>query len=139
MSNSTHTPPTQAELDGWKFKYLSLPDGLRLIAEVERLRADLINIRECHEKPCSWCGSLLHHADKCTDQRRFPRDAIGRAISKDCPKCGYGKLEYAGNGFWTCNGLMDPENPQKELEACDFVHEDGTANIKTVCPGDVER
>jgi hypothetical protein len=34
-----HTPTTQAELDEWKAGELTLKDGLRLIAEVERLTA----------------------------------------------------------------------------------------------------
>lgn len=53
-----------------------------------------------------------------------PRDASGRFVPKECPVCG-GTLEYEGHGVWACDGLVDPEDPSKELECCPFDHFDG--------------
>lgn len=54
-----------------------------------------------------------------------PYDERGRAISCDCPKCGYGRLQYTRFKTWECDGLMDPEDVNKELQPCTFVHFDG--------------
>ncbi len=61
-------------------------------------------------------------------ERCGPYDNRGRKVSRECPQCGCGKLRFEGHGIWRCDGLMDPEDDAKELEACDFTHEDGTAN-----------
>ena len=53
-----------------------------------------------------------------------PRDNNGRFVPKKCPVCG-GTLEYEGHGVWACDGLVDPETTDKELECCPFDHFDG--------------
>lgn len=47
-------------------------------------------------------------------------------MSRNCPRCGNGTLQYEGNGFWRCDGLEDPENAAAPLQACSYTHEDGT-------------
>ena len=56
-----------------------------------------------------------------------PYDERGRMVSGNCPNldCG-GTLQDAGDGNWECDGLVDPGDPNKELEACAFSHQDGT-------------
>lgn len=56
----------------------------------------------------------------------FPRDRQGRAISRQCPVCD-GKLQFEGDGYWRCDGLVDPARDHLPLEACTYTHEDGTA------------
>ena len=47
-----------------------------------------------------------------------PRDDQGRFIPLACddPDCD-GRLMREQDG-WRCNGLVDPNNPNKELQAC---------------------
>lgn len=66
-----------------------------------------------------------------------PYDDRGRRVSKACPNpdCDgtlqpesvrdlqSGKL--IGKTLWRCNGLVDPNDPDKELQACEFSHMDG--------------
>lgn len=54
------------------------------------------------------------------------RDDRGRFVPLTCPRpnCD-GKLHYEGNGVWHCDGLVDPENPQNELQACNYVRYQG--------------
>ena len=55
-----------------------------------------------------------------------PYDEQGRKVSRDCPNpdcCG--TLQDIGNAIWECDGLVDPNDPNKELEACAFTHQDG--------------
>jgi hypothetical protein len=60
--------------------------------------------------------------------RRSPRDAAGRIIKRGpCDVCGYGNLQYEGNGIWQCDGLADPENDREELIQCPRYHFDGEA------------
>lgn len=61
-----------------------------------------------------------------TDQSP-PRDHHGRFIPVKCPdpNCGAGKLIYEGDGIWECDGLLDPENPNREFDACPYAHRDG--------------
>lgn len=47
-----------------------------------------------------------------------PRLRNGHFVGRDCPECG-GKLQPEGDGDWRCDGLIDPEDPRKELEACE--------------------
>jgi len=58
-----------------------------------------------------------------------PRDAKGRLVSRECPRCGNGTLQFEGLGVWRCDGLSDPESSEKPLEACTYSHEDGTAPV----------
>lgn len=53
-----------------------------------------------------------------------PRNAAGRYIKRECPDCGCGTLQYEGNGIWRCDGLADPGDILRELEACPFCHFD---------------
>jgi hypothetical protein len=55
-----------------------------------------------------------------------PYDERGKKVSRACPNpdC-YGTLQDMGNGNWECDGLVDPNDPNKELEACTFTHQDG--------------
>lgn len=43
-----------------------------------------------------------------------------------CPdiNCG-GTLRYEGEGHWRCDGLVDPNDENKPLLACPFVHFQG--------------
>lgn len=56
----------------------------------------------------------------------LPRDESGRFVPLDCPvpNCG-GRLVYQGYRSWECDGLIDPDDPTKELEPCVFDHIDG--------------
>lgn len=63
-----------------------------------------------------------------------PRDDKGHFVPLDCPNpfCSAGKLvyephtyTYAAGGIWRCDGLVDPDDSNKELEACTFSHCDG--------------
>ena len=56
---------------------------------------------------------------------RLPRDDKGRFVPLDCPNCGCGRLRLEDTrGVWECDGLMDPEDPSKELEVCTYAHFD---------------
>jgi len=58
--------------------------------------------------------------------RRLPRDGRGRIIKRGpCDVCGYGNLQYEGDGYWKCDGLSDPENDREELIECPRYHFDG--------------
>lgn len=54
-----------------------------------------------------------------------PYDERGRAVPRDCPVCITGKLQYEYFKCWECDGLMDPDDPHKELQCCTFNHFDG--------------
>ena len=60
---------------------------------------------------------------------RRPYDDKGHFVPTECPdpNCTPGRLVYEGNGYWRCDGLVDPNDPSKELEACDRSHRDGAA------------
>ena len=47
-----------------------------------------------------------------------PRLSNGRYASLNCPDCGYGILQPEGSG-WRCNGLVDPERADGDLEPCE--------------------
>jgi len=55
-----------------------------------------------------------------------PKDENGRYVQRQCPNpaCN-GELAPQGGGNWACNGLVDPNNSQAELEVCTFSHKDG--------------
>jgi hypothetical protein len=55
-----------------------------------------------------------------------PRDDKGRFIPTLCNQCGDGHLRHQGDRLWACDGLLDPEDPNKELEACPAYHFDGS-------------
>jgi len=55
-----------------------------------------------------------------------PYDESGRIVSVNCPNqdcCG--TLQYVGGGSWECDGLVDPGDPNKDLDACAFSHQNG--------------
>lgn len=56
----------------------------------------------------------------------MPRDENGRFVPLACPvpTCD-GTLRYQGHRSWECDGLVDPENTNRELQACTFDHLDG--------------
>ena len=56
---------------------------------------------------------------------RRPHDDKGRYVPLLCPDpdCS-GMLKLEGD-VWTCDGLVDPGHPDKELVACHFMHVDG--------------
>lgn len=60
-------------------------------------------------------------------RRQGPRDERGHFLSRECPRCGCGTLQFEGRGVWRCDGLKDPERADQELEACDYTHFDGSA------------
>lgn len=65
-----------------------------------------------------------------------PRDNKGHFIPLDCPNplCG-GRLRpdmMYGQEVWTCDGLVDPEDDRKELEACHFSHRPGDPYQPTI-------
>jgi hypothetical protein len=37
-----------------------------------------------------------------------------------CPQCSCGYVRKDPDGGYSCDGLMDPEDPNKPLEACNF-------------------
>ena len=49
-----------------------------------------------------------------------PRLKDGRFVSTDCPVCGCGTLQQETPNEWRCDGLRDPEDQNKELEACEY-------------------
>lgn len=55
-----------------------------------------------------------------------PFDNKGRFVPRECqhPDCGGGRLQHQGDGYWTCDGLLDPGDG-RELEACWLSHIDG--------------
>lgn len=55
----------------------------------------------------------------------MPRLKNGRFAPRDCPECQCGTLQYQEPGFWECDGLVDPENNQAELEPCHYGILDG--------------
>ena len=61
-----------------------------------------------------------------SEQGGKPRLRSGRFISSACPECGNGTLRQEGDG-WRCDGLIDPENPAAELEACRMAVVGGVA------------
>lgn len=54
-----------------------------------------------------------------------PHDDKGRFVSTKCNLCDCGELRHEGDGHWRCDGLLDPEDPDKELEPCHAYHDDG--------------
>jgi hypothetical protein len=59
-----------------------------------------------------------------------PRDDKGHFVPRACPNpdcSGILQAEHEpGTGLvWRCDGLIDPNDPNKELEACEFSHIDG--------------
>ena len=54
-----------------------------------------------------------------------PRDNKGRFVPRACPICDNGHLQPDGDGYWRCDGLLDPEDENKELEPCLYTHHDG--------------
>lgn len=54
-----------------------------------------------------------------------PRDDKGHYVPLTCPVCDAGTLRHQGGHDWACDGLLDPNDPNKELEACWFTHTDG--------------
>lgn len=55
-----------------------------------------------------------------------PYNEKGHKVTRSCPNpdCS-GTLQNMGNGSWECDGLVDPNDPNQELEACAFSHQDG--------------
>lgn len=62
--------------------------------------------------------------------QKRPYDDKGRFVPLACPdpECD-GNLVYESDprfgGHWRCNGLVDPNDPTKELDACTRTHFDG--------------
>lgn len=62
---------------------------------------------------------------------RQPRGPDGRFFKwKDgCPVCGTGDVICEGEEYnralWRCDGLIDPEDVNKPLDACPFTYVDG--------------
>lgn len=60
-----------------------------------------------------------------------PYDEKGRKLSRLCPNpdcSGTLQLEkdtLTGREVWQCDGLVDPNDPSQELQACEFSHIDG--------------
>jgi len=63
---------------------------------------------------------------------KVPRDDKGRVVSRICPKCDVGILQYEGDRIWRCNGLADRENTEQELIACDYTFEHGTNHPRSM-------
>ena len=60
-------------------------------------------------------------------KRLRPYDDQGRFVPLACrnPEC-TGTLVYQGHGSWECDGLVDPNDPSKELECYSgWDHQDG--------------
>lgn len=60
-----------------------------------------------------------------TSTVRRPIDDKGRFVPFMCPdpNCS-GKLVLEGD-VWVCDGLVDPNDENKELQECHFMHVDG--------------
>ncbi len=61
---------------------------------------------------------------------RRPYDDRGRFVQLECAdKNCDGKLVYEADarfgGHWRCDGLVDPNDDRKELQACPRTHFDG--------------
>ena len=55
----------------------------------------------------------------------LPRDhETGQFISRRCPECDDGMLQYE-DGWWRCDGLIDPENTTQPLQPCMYSIEAG--------------
>lgn len=58
-----------------------------------------------------------------------PYDERGRFVPLACPHLGCdGKLVrevHHGWACWRCDGLIDPDDVSKPLDACEFQHVDG--------------
>ncbi len=63
-----------------------------------------------------------------------PQDDKGRFVPLTCPdvNCS-GMLRHEGDGLWRCDGLVDPNDENKELEACNFIHRQGATYQKGYC------
>lgn len=53
---------------------------------------------------------------------RIIRGPHGKFISAHCPECGNGTLQREGDHL-ICDGLADPDHPNKELIACPYTVE----------------
>ena len=55
-----------------------------------------------------------------------PRLKNGQIVSRKCPveTCS-GTLQQEGPNDWICDGLRDPDHPDKDLEACDYSIHNG--------------
>ena len=56
-----------------------------------------------------------------------PRLRNGQFLSRECPRCGNGTLQRAADNDWRCDGLLDPDDPDKELIACEYGVYDGVS------------
>lgn len=68
-----------------------------------------------------------HHHESVQTHPKLPYDDKGRYVSLSCPlaECGAGTLRYESDGMWHCDGLIDPGDDDKPLEACWYFHIDG--------------
>jgi hypothetical protein len=67
-------------------------------------------------------------------KRLRPYDDRGRFVPLACrnPEC-IGTLKHEGDGWWECDGLVDPGDPSKELQVCSgFDHYNGDAYPRRV-------
>lgn len=58
----------------------------------------------------------------------MPRDSRGRIVSRQCPECDCGTLQCVPTGYgfeWVCDGLADPNDDDKPLEACTYSRTHG--------------
>lgn len=100
-----------------------------------------------YHRLAAWVDSSQHSIDRnhIADAETYarerqmilrPYDDHGRFVLLKCrnPEC-VGRLVHMGDGWWECDGLVDPDDPSKELECCcGFDHYNGdpyTASIQT--------
>lgn len=69
---------------------------------------------------------MMAGAEALSTQRR-PYDDKGRFVPLACALCACGQLRHQGQGFWSCDGLLDPQASDKKLEPCPACHQDGEA------------
>lgn len=84
---------------------------------------------ECKKDLVEYCGK---HGDNKQTTYKVPvkpkrsdrlRDSRGQFIKKECPECGDQLvMECHADGAitWRCDGLIDPEDENKELQACKY-------------------
>ena len=61
-----------------------------------------------------------------TERLGAPYDLRGQFVPRQCPVDGCdGTLRPDGPNHWACDGLLDPNDENKELQPCRYSHHNG--------------